>query len=96
MMVGCVAGGSSRFSRHGEISIAEAAQFGAQSKSVTDAVTMSAAPKRNPHAGGRRQLKIESNSILSNLMKNRVAFASILSKTLPSSPTPASRLSATV
>jgi hypothetical protein len=90
------AGGCSRFDRHGEISIAEAVRSGAPNRSLTDAVTMSEAPNHSSDAGQRRRLKIESNSILSNLMKNRVVLASILSKTLPSSPTPASRLSVTV
>jgi hypothetical protein len=96
MMVGCSAGGSSRFDRHGEISIAAAVRSGAANLSLTDAVTMSAAPIRGLDGGRQRRLKIESNSILSNLMKNRISFASILSKTLPSSPTTASTLSATV
>jgi len=42
----------------------------------------------------RYLLKFDSNSILSNLTKNRVAFASTLEKTVASSPTTASTPSA--
>lgn len=96
MRVGCGADRSSRFDRHGEISIAEAAVRGAPKARLTDAVTMLETPNAIPHEGQHQRLRIESNSIPSNLTKSRVTFASILSKTLPSSPTTTSRLSATV
>jgi hypothetical protein len=86
----------SRFARHGEISVAVGIRSLPSALNLTVAVTMSGAPNRRVHAAGGWRLKIETNSILSNLMKNRVAFALILSKTLPSSPTAASSLSARV
>jgi hypothetical protein len=49
MRVGYGADRSSRFDRHGEISIAEAAVRGAAKVSLTNAVTMPETPNAIPH-----------------------------------------------